>query len=184
LVTASLHPAIHFFPVSHPHHEDYEDLVPNLVDNAVVLPRPDIDAVELLFRFQLFDPMRTRILRIKLAKVPFSSGSDFHAVGQNLVSKFPHEVAQRNGPLLLGFFQGGAGIFEIHSVHFFPGQSLQEAEVIHRDDGGQVLPTAGDNGPLFPIGGAVYDFGKLFSRFRDIEACHDGVPFVQIVRVN
>ena len=51
-------------------------------------------------------------------------------------------------------------------------QTLQQAQVIHRNDGRQVLPATGDNGPLFSVGGAVYDFGKLFPRFRDIEACH------------
>ena len=151
-----------------------------------------------LFRFHLLHAMRTRTLfqaedvpvhllsdvRIKPAKVPLSGGSDLSAVGQDSVSKFPHEVAKRSGPLLFRPFQGGTGVFEVDSVHLLPGQALQEAEVIHRDDGGQVFPAAGDNGPLFPVGGAVYDFGKLFSRFRDIEACHDGVPFVQIVRVN
>ena len=90
---ALLHPAVRFFPVSHPHHENEEDLVPNLIDHAVVLPRPDI------------------------SKVPLSGGSDFHAVGQVSVSKFPHEVAKRNGSLLFRLFQGGAGVFEIDSVH-------------------------------------------------------------------
>ena len=75
-------------------------------------------------------------------------------------------------PFSFRLFQGGAGVFEVDSVHFLLGQALQEAEVFYRDDGGQVLPTAGDNGPLLPVGGAVYDFGKLFPRFRDIEACH------------
>jgi len=139
--TVSLHPAVYFFPVSHPHHEDEEDLVPNLIDHAVVLPRPDIDAVELLFRLHLLHPMRTRILFeaenvlddlpsdvwIKLAEVPLS---------QDSVSEFPHEVAKRHGPLLMGLFQSGTGVFEVDSVHLLPGPALQEAEVIHRDDGG------------------------------------------------
>ena len=123
-------------------------------------------------------------VRIELAEVPLSGGSDFNAVGPDSVSEFPHEVAKRNGPLLLGLFQSGAGVFEVDSVHFLPGQALQEAEVIHRNDSGHVFPTAGDNGPLLPVGGAVYNFGKLFPRFRDIKACHGDVPFVQFVRVN
>jgi hypothetical protein len=132
--------------------------------------------------------MRTRILfeaenvldylpsdvRIKLAEV---------LLGQDSVSEFPHEVAKRHGPLLLGIFQGGTSVFKVDSVHFLPGQALQQAEVIHRNDGGQVLPAAGDNGPLLPVSGAVYEFGKLFPRFRDIKACHGDVPFVQFVRV-
>jgi hypothetical protein len=111
-------------------------------------------------------------VRIKLAKVPLSGRSDFDAIRQDSVSQVPHEVSERNGPFLFRLFQGGACIFEVDSVHFLPGQALQEAEVIDGDDGGQVLPTAGDNGPLLPVGGAVYDVGKLFPRFRDIEACH------------
>jgi hypothetical protein len=142
--------------------------------------------------------MRTRILfeaedvpvdllsdvGIKLAEVPLGGGRDFDAVGQDSVSEFPHEVAKRNGPLLFGLFQGGTGVFEVDSVHFLPGQALQEAEVIHGNDRCQVLPTAGDNGPLLPVGSTVYDFGKLLPRFRDIQACHSDVPFVQFVRVN
>jgi hypothetical protein len=120
---------------------------------------------------------------IKLAEVPLSGGSDFNAVGQDSVSEFSHEVAKRHGPLLKGLFQSGTSVFEVDSVHFLPGQALQEAEVIHRNDGGQVLPAAGDNGPLLPVSGAVYEFGKLFPRFRDIKACHGDVPFVQFVRV-
>jgi len=130
--------------------------------------------------------MRTRILfeaenvpghllsnvRIELAEVPLSGGSDCNAVGQNSVSEFPHEVAKGNGPLLFRLFQGGTGVFDVDSVHFLPSQALQEAEVIHRNDGGQVFPTAGDNGPLLSIGGTVYDLGKLFPRFRDTKACH------------
>jgi hypothetical protein len=113
--------------------------------------------------------MRTRILfqaenvpddllsdvRIELAGVPLGGGSEFSAVGQESVSEFPHEVAKRNGPLLVGLFQGGAGVFEVDSVHLLTGQTLQEAEVIHRNDRGQILPAAGDNGPFLPIGGTV-----------------------------
>jgi len=104
-------------------------------------------------------------VRIELAEIPFGGGSDFNAVRQDSVSQFPHEVTQRDGPLLLGLFQGGAGVFEVDSVHFFLGQALQETEVFHRDNGGQVFPAAGDNGPLLPVGGSVHDLGKLFPRF-------------------
>jgi hypothetical protein len=46
------------------------------------------------------------------------------------------------------------------------------------------FPRRDHNGPLVPIGGAVYDVGKLFPRFRDIEACLGGVPIVRIVRIH
>jgi len=130
--------------------------------------------------------MRTRVLfqsekvpvrllsdvRIEFAEVPLGGGSDFNAEGQDSVSQFPHEVTERNGPLLFRLFHGGAGVLQVDSVHFLPGQALEEAEVIYWNDGGQVLPTAGDNRPLLPVGGAVHDIGKLFPRFRDIKACH------------
>jgi hypothetical protein len=126
--------------------------------------------------------MRTRILfqtenvpvhlpadvRVELAEVSLGGGSDFDAVGQDSIPQFPHEVPERNSPLLFRLLQGGAGVLEVQAVHFLPGQALQEAEVIHGDDGGQVLPTAGDDGALVSVGGAVYDFGKLLPRFRDI----------------
>jgi len=59
--------------------------------------------------------------RVQLAEAPLSDGRDFNAAGQDSVSEFPHEVTKRNGPLLLGLFQGGAGVFEVDSVHFLPG---------------------------------------------------------------
>jgi len=49
-----------------------------------------------------------------------------NAAGQESVSQFPHEVAKRNGPLLFRLFQGGAGVFEVDSVHFLTGRALQE----------------------------------------------------------
>jgi len=79
-------------------------------------------------------------VRIKLAEVPLGAGRASTRVGQDSVSEFPHEVAKRNGPLLFGLFQGGTGVFEVDSVHFLPGPGAQEAEVIHRNDGGQIFP--------------------------------------------
>src|ERR1039457_132160 len=99
-------------------------------------------------------------------------GGDFNAVGQALVPQYSHELTERNGPLFFGFRQSGAGVFEVQAVHFLLGQALQKAEIVDGNDSGQVFPTAGDDGPLLPMGGAVYDFGKLFLRLRDIEACH------------
>ena len=104
----SLHPAVHFFPVSHSYHEDEESFIPNLIDGAVVLPRPYIDPIELSLRLHLLHAMRTWILfeaenvpvhlpadlRIELAEVPFGGGSDFHAVGQDSVPQFPHKVTE------------------------------------------------------------------------------------------
>jgi hypothetical protein len=82
--------------------------------------------------------MRTRILfqaekvqahvladvRIKLAEISLSGGRDFNAVGQVSVPQFPHEIAERNGPLLFRLFQGGPGVFDVDSVYFFLGQAL------------------------------------------------------------
>ncbi len=112
-------------------------------------------------------------VRIQLAEIPLGSGSDLNTVGQNSVSEFPNEVTERNGPLLFRLFESGARVFEVQAVPFFACQTFQEAEVVYGNDGGQVLPAAGDNSPLLPVGGAVYDFRKLFPRFRNIEACHD-----------
>jgi hypothetical protein len=104
----SLHPAVHFFPVSHSYHEDEESFIPNLIDGAVVLPRPYIDPIELFLRLHLLHAMRTWILfeaenvpvhlpadvRIELAEVPFGGRSDFNAVGQDSVPEFPHKVTE------------------------------------------------------------------------------------------
>lgn len=61
---------------------------------------------------------------IELTDVPFSGGRDLNAVGQYLVSEGAHEVAERDCPFFFGLFQGGAGVFEIHAVHFFAGEAL------------------------------------------------------------
>src|ERR1017187_4705344 len=84
----------------------------------------------------------------------------------------PHEVPVRNGLLLFRLFQSGAGVFEVQAIHLLLGQALEKVEVINGNHGGHVLPTAGNNSPLLPVGGAVYDFGTLLPRFRDLEACH------------
>ena len=157
-----------------------------------------MDAVKLLFRLHFLHAVRTRTLfkaenvpadllsdlRVQLAEVPFSGGSDLNSVGQESVSEFPHEVAKWNGSLLFRLFQGSAGVFEVDSAHFLPGQAFEEVEVIHGNDRCHILPATGDNGPLLPVGGTVYDFRKLFPRFGDTEARHGDVPFVQFVRVN
>jgi hypothetical protein len=119
---------------------------------------------------------------IELAKIPLGGGSHFNAIGQGSIPELLHQGAERDGSLLIRLFQCCAGIFEIEAVHFLLGQTFQEAEVIYRDDDGKILPTTGDDGSLFPVGGPVDQFRKLFPRFGDIQACHNGVPFVQIVR--
>lgn len=63
-------------------------------------------------------------MRIELTEIPLSGGSDFNAVGQVSVPQFPHEVTERNGPLLFRLFQGGPGVFDVDSFHFFLGQAL------------------------------------------------------------
>jgi hypothetical protein len=74
--------------VSYLHHEDEESFVPNLIEGAVVLPRPYVNAIELLLRRHLLHAMRTWILfqaekvqvhlladvSIELAQVPLSGG--------------------------------------------------------------------------------------------------------------
>src|ERR1039458_3625326 len=182
---ASLHSAVDLFPVSYLYHQDEESFVPNLIDGSVVLPRSNGDAIELLLRLHLLHSMRTWVLfqaekvqvdlladvSIELAKVPLSGGRDFNAVGQALVPQISHEVTERKRALVR-VRQSGAGVFEVQAVHFLLGQALQKVEIVDGNDSGQFFPTAGDDGPLLPMGGAVYDFGKLFLRLRDIEACH------------
>jgi hypothetical protein len=65
-------------------------------------------------------------VRIEIAEVPLSGGSDFNAVGQNSIPQFPYEVPERNGTLFCRLFQSGAGVFEVQAVHLLLGQALQE----------------------------------------------------------
>lgn len=91
---------VHLFPVPHLDHKDEEDLILNLVDDAVVLPRPDVDAVELFLRCELLHPMRAGILlqaeevrvynladmRVQLPNVPRGGWGQFDSIGQASVS--------------------------------------------------------------------------------------------------
>jgi hypothetical protein len=94
--------AIHFsrlvrvFAMSHLDDQDEENLVADMIDNAVVLSRPDVDAIELLLGFHLFESERARVLlqaenvavhlladvRVELADVPLGGGRDFNTIGQ------------------------------------------------------------------------------------------------------
>ena len=100
---------------------------------------------------------------IELPNIPFGGGREFHAVGQGLVSEFAHQIPERN--VLSGFDEGGTGAFDVEAVHFLTSQTLQQAEILDRDDSGQVFPTARYDHALFAIGRAVHEFGKLFPRF-------------------
>jgi len=71
----SLHPAVHFFPVSHLHHKDKEEFVPNLIDRTVTLSWSHVYAIELLFRLQLLHSGRARTL-LQAEKVPVHLLSD------------------------------------------------------------------------------------------------------------
>ena len=90
----SLHAAVDFFPISDLHHEDEESFVSNLINGAVVLPRPHIDAIELLLGLHLFHSVRAWILlelfdvrkdlaadtRVELLKFPESGVSKVQSV--------------------------------------------------------------------------------------------------------
>jgi hypothetical protein len=43
-------------------------------------------------------------------------------VSQFLVRQFPYEIPKRNGPVLFSFFEGGSGVSEVDTVHFFLGR--------------------------------------------------------------
>lgn len=121
--------------------------------------------------------MRTRILlqaenitadplsnvRIKLDEIPLCRGSEFDAVGQRSVSQFSHEVT--HGYILSAFGQRGSCRLNIHAVHLFPRQTLQQLKVFDRDYGRHVFAPARNNCALFSISGAVYQVGKLLPRF-------------------
>jgi hypothetical protein len=94
-------------------------------------------------------------VRIKLAKIPLGGGGRFNTIGQESIPEILHQGSERDSSLLIRFFQGGAGVFEVEAVHFLLGQTFQESEVIHRNDDSQILPTTGDNRSLFPVGGPV-----------------------------
>jgi hypothetical protein len=60
--TVSVDSAIDFLAVRHLDNQDEQNLVLNLVDRAVVLSRPDVHPVELLFDFESFHAMGTRVV--------------------------------------------------------------------------------------------------------------------------
>jgi hypothetical protein len=65
-----------------------------------------------------------------------------------------------------------ARTFGFDLLHLLRSQALQQMEVFYGNHRGQIFTPAGDYRPLLSAGGAIYDRGKLFPRFRDAEACH------------
>src|ERR1039458_5215398 len=61
-VSASVDAAVDFLSVAYLDNQDEQDLVPNLIDCAVALPRPDVHAVKLLFGFEFLHTMVTPAL--------------------------------------------------------------------------------------------------------------------------
>lgn len=82
--------------------------------------------------------------------------------------------------MFFGFHQSRTGVLKIQAVHFFLGQTFQEAQVVDGNDGRQILAAAGDDDPLLTVSRSIYEVGKLLSRFRNTNMCHD-VPLVRIV---
>src|ERR1017187_9127709 len=94
----SLYAAVYVFPVSHLHYEDEQSFIPNLINDAVVLPRPNIDAIELLLRLHLYHAMRAWILfelfyvgedlstdtQVQFLKLPERGRSELQGVGRLL----------------------------------------------------------------------------------------------------
>jgi hypothetical protein len=125
--------------MTHFDHQDEQDFVPDVIDNAAFLPRPKMHAIELFLSFHLLESMRAGIffqaedvpvhlladVSIELADLPLSGGRDFNAVGQPLVSKLPHEVTERNGALLFGLFQGSAGVRDVLAVQLLRCQQFE-----------------------------------------------------------
>jgi hypothetical protein len=76
----SASPAVYFFPVSDPHHEDKQGSVLNLIDGTVVLSRARADSIEFLPALQLFHAIRARIIL------------EFLNVSEDLASNTPVEL--------------------------------------------------------------------------------------------
>jgi hypothetical protein len=100
---------------------------------------------------------------IELAYIPFGGGREFHAVGQGISLRV---LASSPGArCFLRVRRGRRGRLRCPGDPFLACQTLQQAEILNRDDGCQVFPTAGNDGALFPVGRAVHEIGKLFPRF-------------------
>jgi hypothetical protein len=171
---------VYVLAVSHPQYQNEEHRVLNLIDGTIVLPGSDAYAVELLPGFELLQAQEVAVdllsdVRIEPAKVSLRGGSGFNTVGRNSVPELAHEFTKGNRTLLLRLFQCCAGAFEVDSVHLLAGKAFQQAEVFDGDNGSQVFPTTGYDGPLFAEGSAVDEIGELLPRFRDIETCYSVV---------
>lgn len=131
--------AIDFFSVADFDHKDEELLILHLVDDAVVLSRPDINAIELLFRFEFLDAVRARVVpqflyvRNHLAAYEWIQFFQVAERGWTKLYVVAQLAAVLSAQLLLdhierdvfsGFRQSGAGIFEVPAVHFLTGQTL------------------------------------------------------------
>lgn len=138
---SSLQSAVDLFAIADLDHEDDENVVADLIDGAVVLPRPDADSVELLLALECFRTMGSRVflqkekvpvdmptdMRIECAEIPLGGGSELNVVGQASVPQLPHEVPEGNRPFFLGLFEGSPSVFEVEAVHFLLSKAFQEA---------------------------------------------------------
>ena len=111
---------------------------------------------------------------IEPAQVRLRRRSKLNAERQDSISKFAHQLTQRDRSLFLGLLPGGKGVFDVDSVHLRLREALQEVKVLNRNYGNKVLAARGHNGALFAEGGAIHQIGKLVPSFGNIETCHEG----------
>jgi hypothetical protein len=91
-----LYATVNIFTVPHLHHEDKQNIILDLIDDAIVFPGPDMHAIELFFGFHVYESLWARILfqtenitvhlltdvRFGLADLPLSGGRDLNAIAQ------------------------------------------------------------------------------------------------------
>jgi len=111
-------------------------------------------------------------VRVEFSKVSDGGRCEFDSVGQGSGSWLSHELMQRDSALFLCLSQGRACVLDVDSIHFLAGQAFQQAKIFNRNDSGQVLPSTGYNGPLFPEGRPVNQIGELVTCFGNIDAGH------------
>ena len=187
-------PAIHFLAVADTNHQDDQHFIPDLVDRAIALTWSDVDSVKRGGAFELADAGWTGIafqpenvvdhvpadVLIEAAKIALGRGRKVNAVPQGLALQIAEKRSKRAGAFSPGLSQSFACLRQIGAIHLFLGEPLEQMQVFHWNDRGEILSAAGYNGPLFSEGGTIDEFREFVASFGHVDARH--VRFVRVVR--
>lgn len=164
-----LKPSIHVAPVADRHNQDDEDLIGHLVEDSIV---SNPDAVEVIDTAELLAAGGTGIACEPTQATPhagadlnrqFSERAFCGGLEANLASHGTGSEAEVGLDLFPGdaalFFQGLLCPLEVDTIL----EGADELEVAHRDKGGEIATSSGQDDSLAAVDNPVEGVGELLS---------------------